>query len=135
MIYFLDTNICIYYLNNSNPYVCEKLEKQPTESIKIPSIVAAELLFGAEKSIKREHNMKVFEAFLSIFEIVDFDINAAVQYAVIRAELERKGRVIGGNDISIAATVLANDGVLITNNTEEFSRIEKLVIENWTNIQ
>ena len=133
MTYFLDTNICIYYLNNTNQYVCERLEKQFTANIKIPSMVAAELLFGAEKSIKREHNIEIFKAFLSIFQIANFDIKAAREYAIIRADFERKGRIIGGNDLSIAATVLANDGVLITNNTEEFSRIKKLKIENWTN--
>ena len=134
MTYFLDTNICIYYLNNANQYVCERLEKQATANIKIPSMVAAELLYGAEKSVKREHNTNIFEAFLSLFEIADFDIKAAHEYVVIRAELEREGRIIGGNDINIAAIVLANKGVLVTNNLEEFSRIKKLKTENWTSV-
>lgn len=32
----------------------------------------------------------------------------------------------------IAATVIANDGILVTHNVGEFSRIEGLVIEDWT---
>jgi len=131
MIYFLDTNTCVFYLNNSNANVVEQLEKLPTANIKIPSMVAAELLYGAEKSGKREHNMRVFKTFLSIYEIVGFDEKAVDYYAVIRADLERKGQKIGGNDIIIAAIVLAGGGILITNNTDEFSRVQGLKTEDW----
>ena len=133
MIYFLDTNTCVFYLNNSSSNIIEQLEKLPTATIKIPSMVAAELLYGAEKSGKREHNMKVFKSFLSIYEIVSFDEKAIEHYATVRADLERRGQKIGGNDIIIAATVLANDGILITNNIDEFSRVKGLKIEDWKN--
>lgn len=132
MIYFLDTNICIYYLNNSNSAISARLEELPTANIKIPSMVAAELLYGAEKSGKREYNIKIFKAFLSIYEIINFDDKAAEHYSVIRADVERKGQIIGSNDIVIAATVLANDGVLVTHNVDEFSRIRQLKTEDWT---
>ena len=132
MIYFLDTNICVYYLNNSNAHVKEQLNSMPIKDIKIPSMVAAELLYGAEKSVKREYNLKLFKSFLSIYEIIDFNEKAAEHYAEIRAELERKGKSIGGNDIIIASTALANEGIVVTNNTDEFSRINNLKIENWT---
>lgn len=131
MIYYLDTNTCVFYLNNSNTNVVRQLEQLPTANIKIPSMVAAELLYGAEKSGKREHNMRIFKSFLSIYEIVGFDEKAVNYYAVIRAELESKGQKIGGSDIIIAATVLANDGILITNNTDEFSRVKGLKTEDW----
>ena len=132
MTYFLDTNICVYYLNNSNPAVSKRLEELPTANIKIPSMVAAELLYGAEKSGKREHNLKVFKTFLSVYEIISFDEKSAEHYSVIRAELERKGQIIGGNDIVIAAIVLTNGGVLVTHNADEFGRIKELKTEDWT---
>ena len=133
MIYFLDTNICVYYLNNANPVISKRFEELPTASIKIPSMVAAELLYGAEKSGKREHNLKIFKTFLSIYDIVNFDEKAAGHYSIIRADLERRGQIIGGNDIIIAATVLANSGVLVTHNIDEFARINELKTEDWTN--
>ena len=132
MTYFLDTNICIYYLKNSYPNVSKKLNKLPTASVRIPSMTAAELLYGAEKSAKQEQNLKLFKTFLSVFKIINFDEKAAECYAAIRADLERKGKTIGSNDIVIAATVLANDGVLVTNNVDEFSRVKKLKTEDWT---
>ena len=131
MIYLLDTNTCIFYLNNSNANIVGQLEKLPTSRIRIPSIVAAELMYGAEKSGRREHNMKIFRSFLSIYDITDFGGRAIDSYGEIRADLERRGQTIGGNDIIIAATVLANDGILITNNTDEFSRVKGLKTEDW----
>jgi tRNA(fMet)-specific endonuclease VapC len=66
-------------------------------------------------------------------KIVHFDKEAAGYYAVIRSELERKGQIIGGNDIVIAATALANAGILVTHNVNEFSRINGLMLDDWTN--
>ncbi|MCL1875528.1 MAG: type II toxin-antitoxin system VapC family toxin [Synergistaceae bacterium] len=132
MIYFLDTNICIYHLNNSAPSLSRILDQTPIRNIKIPSMVVAELLYGALKSAKRQHNLTIFTSFLSLFEIVDFDEKAAELYAAIRVELERKGQMIGGNDLVIAATVLAREGTLVTHNMSEFSRIEGLVLNDWT---
>ena len=131
MTYFLDTNICIYYLNNSHPILSSKLKGIPSASIKIPSMVAAELLYGAEKSVKREHTLQLIKTFLSIFKIIDFDEKAARHYAVLRAELERKGQTIGSNDLVIAATAIAHKGILVTHNTREFSRITELTTEDW----
>ena len=132
MTYFLDTNICIYYLNNSFPNISKKLDNMPTVKIKIPSMTAAELLYGAEKSAKREHNLKIFRSFLSVFEIINFDEKAAGYYALIRTDLERKGLTMGSNDMVIAATTLANNAILVTHNVLEFSRCNNLKIEDWT---
>ena len=132
MTYFLDTNICIYHLNDSAPNLSRMLEQTSLRDIRIPSMVAAELLYGAEKSVKRQYNLKIFKTFLSLYEIVHFDEKAAEFYAAIRIELERKGQMIGGNDLVIAATVLPYGGVLVTNNTDEFSRISGLAVKDWT---
>ena len=59
--------------------------------------------------------------------------SAAIEfYGKIRSDLERKGLPIGANDYFIAAITRANNGVLVTNNTREFSRIEGLALEDWT---
>ena len=132
MIYLLDTNICIYALKNSVKHLTDKLLKTPTKSIKIPSMVTAELLYGVEKSANYEKNMSIYKAFLSIYEMVPFDEKAAEHYAQIRADLERKGNVIGNNDIIIAATALANNGIVVSNNISEFKRVNGLHVEDWT---
>ena len=131
MTYFLDANICIYHLNGSEPRISDRLEKIVTKDIKIPSMVAAELLFGANNSNRKETNIKLFKKFLSLYAIVPFDENAACHYAAIRADLEREGSPIGGNDLIIASIVLANGGVLVSHSRSEFSRIGGLTVEDW----
>ena len=69
--------------------------------------------------------------FLEPYEIINFDDECAVVYSKIRASLELKGNIIGPNDYIIAATVLAKNGILVTNNVKEFKRVKNIKIENW----
>jgi tRNA(fMet)-specific endonuclease VapC len=106
------------------------MSHSPTD-IKISSMVKAELLYGAEKSQKKEENLEKAERFLLPFEIIPFDDKAAVIYSVMRANMERTGFVIGPNDLVIAATILAHSGILVTNNENEFRRVPGLTVVNW----
>ncbi|MDR0859091.1 MAG: type II toxin-antitoxin system VapC family toxin [Oscillospiraceae bacterium] len=130
MTYFLDTNVCIHYERNVSLELYYKVMKN-IDNIKIPSMVAAEFMLGAEKSAKRGTTLKYCRDFLEQFEIVGFDKSAAFLYAELRATLERRGLLIGANDMVIASTVLAHRGILVTNNIREFERIENLQIEDW----
>jgi len=65
-------------------------------------------------------------------EVLALDERASTVYGIVRADLERKGLVIGTNDLWIGAHALSLGLVLVTNNTREFSRIEGLTVENWT---
>ena len=132
MKYFLDTNICIYFLKGKYPKLVDKILSCNPDNIKIPSIVKAELLYGAEKSQKRLENIEKITQLLFPLEIVGFNDNDSVEYSKIRADLEKVGNIIGPNDLIIASIVKSNDGVLITNNVKEFSRVDGLKLENWT---
>jgi len=101
--------------------------------LRIPAIVAAELVHGAEKSANAANNMEQVKKFLMPFEIAPFDILAAYSYGKIRSSLEKRGEIVGPNDLIIAATVLSQNGILVTNNTKEFARVENLALEDWTN--
>jgi len=132
MMYFFDTNICIYFLKGFFPELQKRvLETQPNK-IKIPAMVAAELIYGAQKSKKAAETMEKIKRFLKPLQIIPFDAEAAAFYGNIRASLEKAGNAIGFNDTIIAATVLAHNGTLVTNNGGEFSRISGLNLENWT---
>ena len=132
MIYFLDTNICAFIINNKFPHLSERYVVQDKNKIKIPSVVLYELYYGAEKSQRREQNISKVQTFVSEIEIVPFDTEAAEIAAVIRSDLEKSGQPIGGYDLMIAAIALANDGVVVTNNTREFSRVSGLSVEDWS---
>lgn len=89
------------------------------------------MLYGAEKSQKKEENLEKVKKFLLPFEIIPFDDKDAVEYSAMRANMEKTGIVIGPNDLIIAATVLSHGGILVTNNEKEFRRVPGLTVENW----
>ena len=132
MKYYLDTNICIYFLKGSFPNLKKKILSFNPDSISIPAIVKAELLYGSEKSKNKEDNFKKIQQFLLPFRIEDFTDNETASYAKIRNELEKKGKIIGPNDLLIASIVFSHNGTLITKNTKKFSRVKDLKIEDWT---
>jgi len=131
MKYFLDANICIYFLKGTHPDLARKLLSHNPDHIRIPSIVKAELLYGALKSQKMKENMERIEQFLLPFKVVPFGDEEANGYARIRSTLEKNGTPIGPNDFIVAATTMENDGVLVTNNEKEFKRVKHLKVENW----
>jgi len=131
-MYILDTNTCIYFLNGKYSSISEHFRNTTSDQILIPSIVQAELLFGVEKSQKKDENKRVLDRFLNVFKTADFDSKAAVHYSKIRSNLESAGSPIGPKDLLIASIVIANNGILVTNNTKEFSRIPNLHLEDWT---
>ena len=130
-MYMLDTNIFIDFLRGRSPRILEMLQSSDTSLFKVPSIVKAELLLGANKSNQPVREQRRVEDLLLPFEIVPFDESAAYQYAKIRAELESAGETIGANDYLIAATALANSAILVTNNVNEFKRVPGLMVESW----
>jgi len=130
--YYLDTNICVYFLKASNQNLKQKILSESPDNIKIPSIVKAELLYGAEKSQKKNENMVRINQFLFPMEIIGFNDQESIEYSKIRADLEKRGEIIGPNDLFIAAIVKANKGTLVTNNTKEFKRVSDLQIVDWS---
>ena len=133
MLYFIDTNVCISCIRGSRKTEALGYKFILHENdIRVPIIVIAELMHGAYKSKITEQTLKETEDFLSDLDIVPFDYDAAVAYGKIKASLERKGQVIGPNDMLIAAIALSRNATLVTNNTREFSRIDGLKLDDWT---
>lgn len=132
MKYFLDTNIIIYALKGLYPSIEEHFASVPSQSIVIPSIVIAEIEYGARKSKNYSSTITKYNKFTDVFEKIPFSNKAAEYYGVIRSKLEKKGKIIGPNDLIIASIVFSENGILVTHNTKEFAHIEGLNIEDWT---
>ncbi len=132
MKYFLDTNICIYALKNKFPKIKEMMENLSPSDIAIPSMVKAELYYGALKSDRPNKMLSVLDKFLSPFKIIPFGENEIKAFGRIRTNLEKKGNIIGPYDLIIAATALSHGATFVTHNTREFERVEGLIIEDWT---
>lgn len=130
-MYLLDSCICIDFMRGRLPYGYEVLKGGDPRLYAVPAIVEAELRTGAEKSKDPAKNRRVLETFLLPFKIIPFDSRCALKYAFLRSRLEAEGRKIGPNDMLIAATALAYDAVLVSNNDREFKRVPGLTIESW----
>ncbi len=132
MLYMLDTNICAYILRERPRAVKEKLEQasEAGAQVGLSSIVVAELFYGAFRK-GSPRLLKVIEDFVEAFEVFNFDFRAAKEYGKLRAELEKRGEIIGPYDLQIAAHALVLNAVLVTNNEREFLRIAHLKVENW----
>ncbi len=131
MRFLLDTNICIYIIKQKPPKVLEKFQTLTPSDVGVSSITVAELEYGAYKSQRQEQNRAALSQFLIPLEILPFDERATETYGQIRAELERRGTVIGSMDMLIASQAISLGLTLVTNNVRELSQIPGLTLENW----
>ena len=130
-MFFLDTCVCIEFLRGRLKSGYQLMREGRPEDFQLPSIVAAELFFGAQHSSNPEHETKIVEAFVSAFTVAPFDTKSARRYGEIRQELGSHGKLIGDRDLMIAACALANQATLVTRNLRDFKRIPGLSLESW----
>ena len=131
MIYLLDTNSCIGYLNGRSIGVLRRLQALPSQDVAVCSVVKAELFYGSMRSNNPARSLTQQQDFLNRFISLPFDDQSALIYGQIRAQLAASGTPIGPNDLLIASIALANNLILVTHNTREFSRVEGLRLEDW----
>jgi tRNA(fMet)-specific endonuclease VapC len=129
-MYVLDTNTLIYYFKNQGQ-VAQNFASVLPEEIIISTIVLFELQVGIAKSASPTKRIQQLQQILNQVNLVQFDRDAAVAAATIRAQLEKQGTPIGPMDVLIAGTALALQATLVTHNVKEFSRVPGLTIEDW----
>ena len=130
-MHYLDTCICIEFLRGRLRSGYKMMRESRPEDFRLPSIVVAELFFGAEHSANPEREMKVVESFVEAFPIAPFGVPEAREYGRIRQLLGSQGNLIGDRDMMIAATALVSHATLVTDNLREFQRIPDLHLESW----
>ena len=130
-MYLLDTNIISYWMRGDK-IVIDRIKSHSPSDLSISSITLAEILYGIEKSpVKKKERRSKIDQISSLLELYSFNEAAAEEYAVIRAELERKGIMISERDTQIASIAVANRLIVVTHNVREFGRIDKLKVEDW----
>lgn len=130
MKFMLDTDICIYAMKHKPEKVIAALRRNEAKGICLSSVTVAELWFGVNKSGSRKNELALNE-FLAAFELLAFDKKVAKVYGRVREKLESIGKPIGPLDTQIAAHALTLNLTLVTNNVNEFKRVEGLKLENW----
>lgn len=129
--YLLDTNICIYIMKQKPESVLEKFEQLEVGMVGMSGITYGELLYGAEKSKYTGKSYEIIQQICDYIPPLPISLKASELYADIRTSLEKQGKIIGNNNLWIAAHCLALETTLVTNNEKEFSRVKHLKIENW----
>ncbi len=129
--YLLDSNACINVLNGTSENLVAHLAVRHPDDCRISTVVVAELYYGARVSSRVAENLRAVSNFLAPFVLLPFSAACADAYALIRADLKRRGQPIGANDLFIAATAVAHGLTLVTNNVGEFGRVPGLSLEDW----
>ena len=130
MRYLLDTNIVSDLVRNPQGQVAARIADVGEESVCTSIIVAAELRYGAA-SKGSPRLLAQLVTVLGALEILPFERPAEITYGELRARLEAGGKLIGGNDMLIAAHTISLGHTIVTDNEREFSRVDGLSFENW----
>lgn len=128
--YLLDTNVVSALLRDPHGPVTTHITRAGEDRVATSIVVACELRYGVAKK-GAAHLAGRLEAVLGAMNVLPLEPDADVHYGRLRAALEVRGRVIGANDMLLAAHALALDAVLVTDNLREFKRVPGLAVRNW----
>jgi tRNA(fMet)-specific endonuclease VapC len=130
MGFLLDTNIVSDLVRHPHGRIAGRIAEVGERQICTSIIVAAELRYGAAKKGSARLSAQL-EAVLGAVEVLALEPPVDVVYGALRAQIEKKGRPIGANDLLIAAHALALRHTLVTDNFAELSQVPELPLENW----
>jgi predicted nucleic acid-binding protein len=115
-IYLLDTSVIIDALNRKQgrwELLASLVEAGDTLSCSV--VTVSEIFAGV-----RSEEIPLTERFLNALEHYDLDSQLARAAGLLKNEWARKGRTIGVVDMMIAATALAHNLTLMTDNRKDF---------------
>ncbi len=130
-LYLLDTDTCAFILRRSSPALLERIQAVALRQQAVSTITVAELLYGVQVSSRKKANRLAVDALIRHLAVLDWPRMAAEHYADIRADLKKRGQLIGSNDLLIAAHARSIDATVVTNNVKDFGRVKGLRVENW----
>ncbi len=128
--YLLDTSICVRVLRDRPASARDRFNAE-AGGLCISTVVMMELLRGAAKSARPIQNRQEVERFAARLDVLSFDADAADHAADIRADVERRGELIGPYDVMIAGHARSRGLTVVTGNLGEFRRVSGLRCEDW----
>ncbi len=132
-LYLLDTGTCVTLLRRNSPSLLKRLQSINPIRLAMSIVTWAELQYGVQASNRVEENRAAVALLGQHIKSLDWNHEAAMHYAHVRHALKSKGKLIGSNDLMIAAHALSLGATVVTNNTREFKRVPQLSLENWIN--
>src|SRR5688572_2411903 len=133
MIWMLDTNILIYFMNRKPGFekIARRMSGRSPGELRLSAITLAELRFGIERGEFRAENEAALDGLLEFLQVDDFPAGAAKDFGEIKAALLTGGKLIGPYDLLIAAHARHIGAVLVTNDERELRRVPGLQVQNW----
>jgi tRNA(fMet)-specific endonuclease VapC len=121
--YMLDTNICIYLMNEQPEAVIARFKQCRKGEVVISSITWAELSCG----LNIHNNEAQFEDFLNAIQVMPFETKAASLFGELSQKFPNRKNSF---DRMIAAHAMALEVILVTNNVSDFE-LYGITLENW----
>ena len=129
----LDTDTCAFILRRSSPALLQRMQAVPLPHQVMSVVTLAELQYGVQISAKKGVNQSAVDLLVRHVAVLDLTREVAAHYAEIRADLKKKGQLIGANDLLIAAHARSLGATVVTHNLKDFGRVEGLEVEDWMN--
>ena len=132
MTWLLDTNIVAYVLNDAGSVRPRLNESARVGRVVTSIIVVAELMYGVERSARRDANRRRVEKELAAIEIAPVTLGAATHFGRLKAELRVRGIAKSDLDLMIAASALDLGATLVTHDQALLDgAIQGLAVEDW----
>ncbi|QMW21533.1 PIN domain-containing protein [Sandaracinobacteroides saxicola] len=100
----------------------------------LSAMVIAEMRYGiafADDPARRIRLQTFHDDLLGKFRVTPFDDRAAAAWGPMRADLQRRGKLIGERDMLIAAHALALDTPLVTRDVSDMAKTGTTIINPW----
>ena len=130
----LDTDTCAFILRRSSQELLDRIQAVPLDRQSMSVVTLAELLYGVKVSAKKKTNRAAVDTLARHVAVLDWSRAAAEHYSDIRADLKKRGQLIGANDLLIAAHARSLGATVVTNNVKDFRRVRQLSVENWVSL-
>jgi tRNA(fMet)-specific endonuclease VapC len=133
-LFMLDTDTCIFLMRGESQRLEAKVQSVPLAQQVMSAVTFAELAYGVQASAtaKRKQNQAILDSLALHLAVLDWPQDAAKHYAEIRADLKKRGALLGAADLMIAAHARAMGAIIVTNNVSDLGRVKGLEVENWT---
>lgn len=129
-MFLLDTDTSIHFMKGK-PEVIANFAQHGPGTVFLSAISYHELLYGALHSGAVQRHLAVVAEFIAPLTVLPFTHVSAGHSSQVRQDLAAIGQPIGPLDTLIAGHALEHQLTLVTGNTDEFSRVQGLQLENW----
>ena len=134
MRYVLDTTALSAFMRRDSALLTLIKGYRPIDIVTVPPVVA-EIQYGIKRLKYTSKKVLLLKAerdrLLSIINVLPWQSEASKKYGEIKADLERRGKIIDDFDIAIAAIAMSHECGVLTANLKHFERIKDIDIKSW----